>query len=106
MKKGKRRIAIVIDMTPMVDIAFLLLIFYMATTQFKPPEKEHVSLPSSTSQFHLPNSDLINITVNKDDEIFRQTCMDILASETSRIGSKTNQDKVKEVIGELIDQHC
>ena len=44
--------------------------------------------------------------VNKDDEIFRQTCMDILASETSRIGSKTNQDRVKEVIGELIDQHC
>jgi nitric oxide reductase NorQ protein len=45
-------------------------------------------------------------SVNKDDEIFRQTCMDILASETSRIGSKTNQDKVKELIGELIDQHC
>ena len=44
--------------------------------------------------------------VNKDDEIFRQTCLDILASETSRIGSKTNQDKVKEAIAELIDQHC
>ena len=47
-----------------------------------------------------------NGSVNKDDEIFKQTCMDILASETSRIGSKTNQDKVKEVIAELIDQHC
>ena len=45
-------------------------------------------------------------SVNRDDEIFRQTCMDILASETSRIGSKSNQDKVKEVIGELIDQYC
>ncbi len=44
--------------------------------------------------------------VNKNDEIFKQTCMDILSSETSRIGSKSNQDKVKEVIGELIDQHC
>lgn len=44
--------------------------------------------------------------VNKDDEIFRQTCMDILTSETSRIGSKTNQDKVKEVIGKLIDKYC
>lgn len=44
--------------------------------------------------------------VSKNDQIFRQTCMDILASETSRIGSKTNQDKVKEVIGELIDQYC
>ena len=45
-------------------------------------------------------------SVNKNDEIFKQTCMDILSSETSRIGSKSNQDKVKEVIGELIDQHC
>ena len=44
-------------------------------------------------------------SVNKDDLIFRQTCMDILASETSRIGSRTNQDRVKEVIGELIDKY-
>jgi len=44
--------------------------------------------------------------VNKDDQIFKQTCLDILASETSRIGSRTNQDKVREVIAELIDQHC
>jgi len=45
-------------------------------------------------------------SVNKDDQIFRQTCLDILASETSRVGSLSNQNKVKEVIGELIDQHC
>ncbi len=44
--------------------------------------------------------------VDKNDPVFRQTCMDILASETSRIGSKTNQDRVKEVIGELVDKHC
>ncbi len=44
--------------------------------------------------------------VNKSDEVFRQMCQDILASETSRIGSKSNQEKVKEVIGELTDQYC
>lgn len=70
MAGAKRRISIRIDMTPMVDIGFLLLIFYMATTQFKPPEKQRVTLPSSTSPVAVPNSDLINITVNKDDEIF------------------------------------
>jgi len=47
-----------------------------------------------------------NASVDKNDEIFKQTCMDILASETSRIGSKTNQDRVKEVIAQLIDEHC
>jgi len=47
-----------------------------------------------------------NASVDKNDKIFRQTCMDILASETSRIGSRTNQDRVKEVISKLIDTYC
>ncbi|OQX93002.1 MAG: hypothetical protein B6D58_00110 [candidate division Zixibacteria bacterium 4484_95] len=69
-KRPKRRIGISIDMTPMVDIAFLLLIFYMTTTQFKPPEKEHVTLPSSHSEIKVPDAGLISITVNKQNEIF------------------------------------
>ena len=68
--KKKRRISIRIDMTPMVDIAFLLLIFYMATTQFKPPEQKAVSLPSSHSQIELPSKDKIIVTVTPDDSIF------------------------------------
>jgi len=68
--KKKRRVSIVIDMTPMVDIAFLLLIFYMATTQFKPPEARAVELPESHSQIELPDRDMINITVTKYDSIY------------------------------------
>ncbi|MCK5125136.1 MAG: biopolymer transporter ExbD [candidate division Zixibacteria bacterium] len=68
--KKKRRVSILIDMTPMVDIAFLLLIFYMATTQFKPPEKKKVELPKSHSQVSLPNKDIINVTVTAEDSIF------------------------------------
>ncbi|MEW6375305.1 MAG: gas vesicle protein GvpN [Thermodesulfobacteriota bacterium] len=33
---------------------------------------------------------------------FVQICQDILASETSRVGSKTNQNRVKEIIRELV----
>jgi hypothetical protein len=29
-------------------------------------------------------------------------CEDILASETSRVGSKTNQNRVKEIVSELV----
>lgn len=35
---------------------------------------------------------------------FRQMCQDILASETSRVGSKTNQNRVKDVVGELVEK--
>ncbi|UCE23223.1 MAG: biopolymer transporter ExbD [Candidatus Zixiibacteriota bacterium] len=68
--RKKRRAAIRIDMTPMVDIAFLLLIFYMATTQFKPPEAKAVDLPQSRSQIELPAKDVITITVTRVDSIF------------------------------------
>ena len=69
LKRMKRRVDIRIDMTPMVDIAFLLLIFYMATTSFKPPEKLHVTLPSSHSEIKLPESDMMYITVTKEDSV-------------------------------------
>ncbi|MDP8258052.1 MAG: gas vesicle protein GvpN [Candidatus Aadella gelida] len=35
---------------------------------------------------------------------FTQMCQDILASETSRVGSKTNQNRVKEIVKELIEK--
>ena len=70
MKKGKRRVNITLDMTPMVDIAFLLLIFYMATTQFKPPEQKDVALPVSRSLRELPKTNYITVTVTALDSIF------------------------------------
>ena len=33
-----KRVGIAMDMTPMVDVGFLLLTFFMLTTQFKPEE--------------------------------------------------------------------
>jgi biopolymer transport protein ExbD len=63
MLKKMRRIGIAIDMTPMVDVAFLLLIFFMCTTQFKPPEKDKISLPDSNSNAKSPESQIITIAV-------------------------------------------
>jgi biopolymer transport protein ExbD len=65
MLKKKRRIGISIDMTPMVDVAFLLLIFFMTTTQFKPPEKDKITLPESNSEAKAPETGVITISVTK-----------------------------------------
>ena len=59
-----------IDMTPMVDVAFLLLIFFMSTTQFKAPESVAVALPASTSDVHVPETGTIIITVTKAGDIY------------------------------------
>ena len=63
MLKKKRRIGISIDMTPMVDVAFLLLIFFMTTTQFKPPERDKITLPESNSEAKAPETGIITIAV-------------------------------------------
>ena len=65
-----KRIPIKIDMTPMVDVAFLLLIFFMTTTTFKPPERVSVALPGSKSEIHVPETNTIILTVNKAGEVF------------------------------------
>ncbi|MBI5267802.1 MAG: biopolymer transporter ExbD [candidate division Zixibacteria bacterium] len=45
LRRPKRRVGVRIDMTPMVDIAFLLLIFYMVTTVFAMPQAMEINLP-------------------------------------------------------------
>lgn len=42
------------------------------------------------------------LTASQDSQGFRQMCQDILASETSRVGSKTNQHRVKQIVDELV----
>lgn len=59
-----------IDMTAMCDVAFLLLTFFMLTTQFKSDESVIVDTPSSISDIKLPDTDILNITVTKEGKVF------------------------------------
>lgn len=65
-----KRHGVLIDMTPLVDVAFLLLTFFMLTTQFKPPEEVSIDLPSSNSAFKLPESHVMMLSLSKDGRIF------------------------------------
>ena len=69
MSRPKKRIGIAIDMTPFVDIAFLLLIFFMASSSFKPPDPITVKLPASHSEFKVPESNVLVIYVGQDGTI-------------------------------------
>lgn len=66
----KKRVSIRIDMTPLVDVAFLLLTFFMLTTQFKPTEEVEVTFPSSHSEIKLPESNTMLVYVSKDAKLF------------------------------------
>ena len=73
MVKKKGRINIFIDMTQMVDVIMLLLTFFMLTTQFRPPEAADVTLPTSNSEFKLPDADVMTVMVTKENSLFIKT---------------------------------
>lgn len=70
--KKLKRIGIRIDMTPMVDVAFLLLIFFMSTSQFDPPQKIPINLPDSHSNLKVPESDVLVLGIGKDNQLLWQ----------------------------------
>ena len=93
-------------MTPLVDVAFLLLTFFMLTTQFKPPEEVSITLPSSHSEFKLPESDVMTINIAEDGRIFLGLDSQILRG---RLFGKENELKAsilveKDQLGNLLVQ--
>jgi biopolymer transport protein ExbD len=68
-KKG-RRLGIRIDMTPLVDIAFLLLTFFMLTTTMSKPQTMEINLPPEDVPVEIAESNLLTLRVNEQEQIF------------------------------------
>lgn len=66
----KRRVGIRIDMTPMVDVAFLLLIFFMVTTVFRAPQSMEINLPPSDQKVEVAQSNLLTLRVFDKGEMY------------------------------------
>lgn len=58
------------DMTPFVDIAFLILSFFIMATKFKPPEPVQITTPNSVSSQDLPENDAVLITIDSTNRVF------------------------------------
>ena len=66
----KKRVGVRIDMTPMVDVAFLLLIFFMVTTVFRRPLAMEVNMPEPGATVEVPESNVMTIYVDKEESLF------------------------------------
>jgi biopolymer transport protein ExbD len=58
------------DMTPFVDVAFLILSFFMLATKFKPPEPVEITTPGSVNSQKLPENNAVMITVDSSNRVF------------------------------------
>lgn len=59
-----------VDMTPFVDVAFLILTFFIMATKFKPQEPVEVKTPNSVSTKDLPESDALQVTFDSTGRVF------------------------------------
>ncbi len=58
------------DMTPFVDIAFLILSFFIMATKMKPPEPVEITTPNSVSTKEIPANDAILVDIDKKGRVF------------------------------------
>jgi biopolymer transport protein ExbD len=69
--RPKRRVGIRIDMTPMVDVAFLLLIFFMVTTVFRTPQALEINLPPDQDvKIQVAESKVLSVRVLPDERAY------------------------------------
>jgi biopolymer transport protein ExbD len=65
----RRRSIEVIDMIPMIDMVFLLLIFFALTNTFEVQRFLELNLPKGSSGIELKKTERLTLSINKDNQI-------------------------------------
>lgn len=114
MRKNRKREGIQVDMTPLIDMMFLLIIFFLIATSFQTYKKISVTLPGSETGENPSNEPFI-ITILKDgnievdDQKFSLANFDIFIKENAgslssrQIYLNADRDVNYEIIIKILD---
>ncbi|MBN9400050.1 MAG: biopolymer transporter ExbD ['Candidatus Kapabacteria' thiocyanatum] len=95
-RKAKKRLGFRLDMTPLVDITFLLLTFFMLTTSMITPQTMEMSVPPEIDKpVEVKQSELFTIRVRDDGKLFYNQGMD----------QPTPVSSVKDLMKVVVDQN-
>jgi len=88
-----------IDMTPMVDLAFLLVTFFMLSASFRSSEPVDVDVPSSISDNIIPKN-VVLITIDKGGRVFftmsdPEARRELLTNMAGKYKIGFNEDQIK-----------
>jgi len=70
--RQKKRSDFLVDITPLVDVVFLMLIFFMVSTTFNVTSSLKLELPSSHSTAQQKEIKQVTIAINADGKLFVQ----------------------------------
>lgn len=68
--RPERKDDLELNITPLVDVVFLLLIFFMVSTTFDRKSEINISLPRASESMKEVNTDIVNIAVDEKGSIY------------------------------------
>lgn len=90
------------DMTPFVDIGFLILSFFIMATKFKPAEPVPITTPNSVNADKLPEENAVLISIDKNNKVYFSaipktdpTKADAIANDVSTVRELNLDDREK-----------
>jgi biopolymer transport protein ExbD len=85
-------------MTPMVDVAFLLLIFFMVTTVFRTPKALEINLPPKDATVQVMESKTMTIRILADGRLYWKR------GAKENPWNRSSVAQVKEVLAPFVNQ--
>ncbi|NKB37158.1 MAG: biopolymer transporter ExbD [Gammaproteobacteria bacterium] len=95
--RSQRREELELNITPLIDVVFLLLIFFMVSTTFERESEINITLPEASEEYTESELDQIEIAIDKDGRVF--------VNNESLLNSQTNtiRDALQNALYDLSD---
>ncbi|GJM05924.1 MAG: biopolymer transporter ExbD [marine bacterium B5-7] len=68
--RSERRDEVDLDITPLIDVVFLLLIFFMVSTTFEHNSEINITLPSSSKEVTDAKPDAVNVGLDAQGNVY------------------------------------
>ena len=91
-----------VDMTPMVDLGFLLITFFMLTTTLAQPKTMNLLMPAEGKSMPVPESKALTVLLTANDRVawYEGDGSDVVAGKNLQYSSFANKNGIGDVIRE------